>query len=236
MSVNITFVCTGDTCRSFMAEAIARHFMNEKYPAYRDYVRISSAGTLVEEKSEVSEMASQALKESDILIPDTQPSLINQKIIDESDILLVMSMKHKQHVCKRYRDACDKSFLIKAFAAMVDDFANSLKDERTGTLFNKNVNRKYRNTSNVAQLQREGNLAQGKETVIEAEVRSLARIYALINSKKFKQLESSLDEDIALQVKYEIPDPIGMELDAYISVVNELTTDIETIFDFLFAG
>ncbi|MCL5984976.1 MAG: hypothetical protein M1371_00250 [Actinobacteria bacterium] len=236
MSVNITFVCTGNTCRSFIAEAIARHLMNEKYPAYRDYVRIRSVGTLVEEKSEVSKMASQALKESDILIPDMEPSQINQKIIDESDILLVMSVKHKQHICKRYRDACDKSFLVKAFAAMVDDFANDLKDERTGMLFNKNVSRKYHNTSNVAQLQREGSSTQGDKTVIEAEVKSLARIYALINNKKFKQLESSLGEDAALQVKYEVPDPIGMELDTYIGVVKELTTDIETIFDFLFAG
>lgn len=236
MSVNVTFVCTGNTCRSFIAEAIARHLMDEKYQAYRDYVRIRSAGTLVKEKGEVSEMASQSLKESGILVPDTKPSLINQKMIDESDLLLVMRMNHKQHICKRYRDACDKSFPIKAFAAMVDDFADDLKDERTGALFNQNVNRKYRNSSNVAQLQRENSPAQGEETVIEAEVKSLARIYALINRKKFKQLESSLDKDIALQVKYEIPDPIGMELDTYISVVKELTTDIETIFDFLFAG
>ena len=236
MSVNITFVCTGNTCRSFMAEVVARHLMDEKYHAYRDYVKIRSVGTLVEERSEISEMASQALKESDISVPDAQPSQINQKIIDESDILLVMSMKHKQHLCKRYRDACDKSFLIKGFAAMVDEFASELKDDRTETPVTKKINTKYRNVSNVAQLQHKGSYSPGKEAIIESEVKPLARIYALINSKSFKQFESLLGEDTVLQSKYEIPDPIGMELDIYIGVVKELTTDIETIFDFLFSG
>ena len=60
MSKNILFLCTHNSCRSQMAEALANHFLGDRYQAY-------SAGS---EATRVNPLAARVLTELDI---DTSP-------------------------------------------------------------------------------------------------------------------------------------------------------------------
>ncbi len=70
----VLFVCTGNTCRSPMAEAVARHLITERYLALPDGIRelsspeyeVSSAGLYANEGSPITPNAVKALESAGI--------------------------------------------------------------------------------------------------------------------------------------------------------------------------
>ena len=72
--LRVLFVCTGNTCRSPMAEAVARHLLEERRLALPDAIRsltvpefeVSSAGLFANEGDPITENAVAALTEAGI--------------------------------------------------------------------------------------------------------------------------------------------------------------------------
>ena len=80
MKYKVAFVCTGNSCRSQMAEGWAKYLGNEVFEAY-------SAGT--HPVKEVNPNAVVVMKESGVDITDHYPKLL-QDIPNEIDILITM--------------------------------------------------------------------------------------------------------------------------------------------------
>lgn len=80
MKVKVAFVCTGNSCRSQMAEGWARRLGNDTFEVY-------SAGT--QPTDEVNVSAIRVMKEAGVDISDHQPKLLTD-IPDEVDILIKM--------------------------------------------------------------------------------------------------------------------------------------------------
>jgi len=80
MKVKVAFVCTGNSCRSQMAEGLARHYGS-------DVLEVYSAGTHPAEA--VNPHAIAVLKEIGIDIGSHRPKLL-EDIPEEPDILITM--------------------------------------------------------------------------------------------------------------------------------------------------
>jgi protein-tyrosine-phosphatase len=96
--MKIMFVCTGNTCRSPMAEVIAKSiFPSDKY-------EIISRGLSVFEPMPASENACKAAEENGLSLEEHVSRQITEDDINESDIIFTMTGAHKQmiaSVCNR---------------------------------------------------------------------------------------------------------------------------------------
>lgn len=95
MSYNLLFVCTGNTCRSPMAEALARQALEER--GVED-VKVASAGTSAWDGSPASEEVPQVLAEIGVELGDHASSPLTPERVEWADLILVMNVRHRMAV------------------------------------------------------------------------------------------------------------------------------------------
>ncbi|MEN3038701.1 MAG: arsenate reductase ArsC [Candidatus Kryptonium sp.] len=86
--IKVLFLCTGNSCRSQMAEGLLRHFGNDKFEVF-------SAGT---NPSFVHPLAIEAMKEIGIDISNHRSKSVNEFIEQNFDYVIT--------VCDRAKEAC----------------------------------------------------------------------------------------------------------------------------------
>ena len=91
----ILFVCTGNLCRSPMAEGMLRHRMAEEGLDSR--YEVASAGTWGVQGSAASENAVAVMAERGIDIAEHRARTVSAPDVAAADLILVMSREH-QHV------------------------------------------------------------------------------------------------------------------------------------------
>ncbi|MBB6445608.1 low molecular weight protein arginine phosphatase [Bacillus benzoevorans] len=107
---HILFVCTGNTCRSAMAEAMLRN-MNISG------IEVKSAGVYAENGGNASVNAMKVLDEYQIP-HNHQSTKLNEELIAWADYILTMTTGHKQALAGRFPRAIEKTFTLKEFAEM----------------------------------------------------------------------------------------------------------------------
>lgn len=93
--MNILFVCTGNTCRSPMAEGLFKKMINEKYPdTCNPPHTCSSAGLFAMTGDEVSANSVKACERFGVDISAHRARRITSYILDETDKFVCMTPEH----------------------------------------------------------------------------------------------------------------------------------------------
>jgi protein-tyrosine-phosphatase len=104
---NLLFVCSGNTCRSPMAEAIARGLLRERGWAHVD---VSSAGTGAMAGSAASPEAVTVAREHGLELDTHASQPLTPELIAWADLVLVMGPSH-MHVVRELGGAEKVSFV-----------------------------------------------------------------------------------------------------------------------------
>jgi len=125
----VLFVCTGNVCRSPMAEGLFRHAVKGR----GDY-RVFSAGVGASEGLPPSEHAVRALKELGIDISQQRSRMLSAELVRQADYIFGMTHSHVDAILLLYPQAAEKTFLLREFDETLDSFENDIPDPIGGSL------------------------------------------------------------------------------------------------------
>ena len=113
---NILLVCTGNTCRSPMAEGFLRHLLEKKHG-----YTVRSAGLAGGYGAPASHHAIEAMNDEGIDISNHKSSMLTGDMLEEADIVLVMTEGHKRAIADWFTGMADKVHLLREYDTVTND-------------------------------------------------------------------------------------------------------------------
>lgn len=110
--MNILFICTGNTCRSPMAEGILKDLAEKRGLD----IEVKSAGLVGIDDGDISRDAISVLKDIDIDISKIKSKAISEDLVRKADLILTMSQRHKGNLILKFPFIKDKIFLLNEYA------------------------------------------------------------------------------------------------------------------------
>ncbi len=111
----VVFICTGNICRSSMAEYLFRRHL-ESHPGWAT----CSAGVMAGYGAPASRYAIKAAKEVAVDMHDHQSQPITPDLVGDAALLVVMTGTHREILLERYPEAEPKVVLLKSFDPNAD--------------------------------------------------------------------------------------------------------------------
>lgn len=110
--MNILFVCTGNTCRSAMAEGLMKKAIAERGLAD---VSAASCGTGASVFFRVPPLVLQLMREAGADIVGHRSTQVDQTLVDRADLILVMENAHKEYIALCFPQSRNKMYLLKEY-------------------------------------------------------------------------------------------------------------------------
>ncbi len=122
----ITFVCSGNICRSPMAMGIMRRMLERT--KYRPVIKIQSAGTLRLPRQMADHTAIDVCLENGVQIGDHFSQHINDHIVEESSLIFCLAQNHINYLHKHFPEHKKKIVLLKQWKRKENLFIPSIAD------------------------------------------------------------------------------------------------------------
>lgn len=224
--INLNFICTGNTCRSYIAEAFATHLLKTVYfkkkPELKDIISIGSAGTDVL----LTDVPPNTYRVLDLFeVPKIyfKPKALDIQTILNSDALITMATTHKRNILSNFAAADSKKIFnllelsnIVLYLQSEDIFKRDFSDRN---IINASINPRIKNI--LTDLLK----APKIETRLGFHAKIFHRILVLKNTASLEIVKPPI---------IDVEDPYGMSVDIYIQVAKIIKESIITIFDYLF--
>ncbi|MFH1415305.1 MAG: low molecular weight protein arginine phosphatase [Elusimicrobiota bacterium] len=110
----VTFVCTGNTCRSVMAE---RSFKKMIEASPIESILADSAGTAAMPHYAIIGDLKAVMDEKGIDYSGHKPRLLNMGIMKETDLVLAMTEEHKVEIVYRFPEEKEKVFMLSEYVS-----------------------------------------------------------------------------------------------------------------------
>lgn len=107
---NILVVCTGNVCRSPMAEALIRNEVVDR--GLSEKVRVSSAGTYAMVGHPASAGSVNAMAQRGLDISKHRARQLTADLVEQADIIIVMEEKHRRTIFVTWPRAIMKTLLL----------------------------------------------------------------------------------------------------------------------------
>lgn len=116
-SLIVLFVCTGNTCRSPMAEGMMRKLVAERLGCRPDQIDdhgviVMSAGVAAMMGSRASSEAVQVMRDAEIDLSGHESQPLTEPLVRHADLILTMTRSHRQAVLNQFPSAGDRTQLV----------------------------------------------------------------------------------------------------------------------------
>ncbi len=123
--MKIMFICTGNICRSAMAEAMLKKMLEEN----KKNIEVYSCGISADEGDIPTQNAIDVMNEYGIDLKKHRATNIKYSNIEKMDVILCATLSHKIFVIKLYPELKDKIFTLKEYVGIKDEaYGIDIKD------------------------------------------------------------------------------------------------------------
>lgn len=114
---HVLFICTGNSCRSVIAEFLFRKMMQDKK---RTDVEVASAGIMILTGLHASAGAKEVLSKEGIDASGHISQRVTQEMLKKADLILAMDRSHEEAILRMAPEIRNRVFLLKEFARIND--------------------------------------------------------------------------------------------------------------------
>ena len=111
----VLFVCTGNSCRSVMAQGILQHRLKQLQHRLAEPVEVGSAGIFAIDGMSPSRETLRLLQQDGVDLSAHMARNLSNEMIRESALILVMEPFQRDEIIRRVPEARDKAHLLRQF-------------------------------------------------------------------------------------------------------------------------
>ncbi|MCD8502199.1 MAG: low molecular weight protein arginine phosphatase [Bacillaceae bacterium] len=205
----ILFVCTGNTCRSPLAQALLQSKASE--------IEVKSAGVYASPGDLASEGVRKILAEKEIEL-DHQSTKVNEQLMEWADLVLTLTTSHKSLILQTFPQYIDKVFTLKEYVY------NNETIEKT--------NQMLQHHYSLVEIKRAKFIAEHKETIEQCKSHSNTKELDKLTEQFQELLKPDLEKIKELEEEvpsFDIQDPFGGSLEVYRQTSKEIEQAIDKL-------
>lgn len=223
----ILFVCSGNTCRSSMAETLLRDKLAHCSSGWSGDVVVESAGVSATPGDPASRFACEAMKARGLDLSGHRARKLTEEDIVGADLIVTMTRAHKRVVLAMVPSAYPKVFTLRELSGIVS--ADPARQQEYRELREK-----------VGQRLSQSEAAQ-KRAELDATRKELLEHLTLLDAERIRQgqkVAGEISEELDLLEKKagpspDISDPFGRDLDTYSACAAEIASHLDALLDYV---
>lgn len=109
---SVLFVCTGNSCRSVMAEGLMKKYLKE---LGKDDIKVSSAGVSSPGGFPPTDETVKVMADEGIDVTGYRSKKLDEGMVKDADLILVMEDLHREFIDSNYPEGSFKTYLLKEY-------------------------------------------------------------------------------------------------------------------------